>query len=432
MVPVSQFGAIMSHSLIVAGLGYGDEGKGSITEYLARKHNARLVVRYNGGHQAAHNICLADGTHHTFAQYGSATLAGIPTHLSRFMVVNPLSLVREHDVLVSKMKESLYAFRRPTIERECLVTTKYHRAANRIREYLRGKNRHGSCGVGIAETKKYAEEFPDQAIRIGDLDNRPALLAKLMDVQRHYYTEFFGGRHCDVTELLALARPLFDKDVDDYMFELCEARGCFDIVDRDWLQKELDKDGVIVFEGAQGILLDENHGFHPFCTWSNCTYQNAFDLIGNGRRTTETYGIIRPYAHRHGPGPLVTEDSSLTVHEPHNSEGRWQGGFRVGHFDFVTAGYAIDLVRPDHIVITHCDWLVKRPAVKVCQEYRLNGKPLEVLPSSANDMMKSDPEYGTDVPSAEFLDLMRVALLDDIKLTSHGPTFEDKVDTRYG
>src|SRR5687768_225602 len=148
----------------VVGLGYGDEGKGTVVDYLTRKHTAHTVVRFNGGAQAAHNVVTPDGKHHTFAQFGSGTLAGARTHLSRFMLVNPLDLFNEARHLESLgIADPLQLV---TISPDALVTTPLHVAANLIREL---QNQHGSCGKGIGETQRTADDLGDAALRVSDL-----------------------------------------------------------------------------------------------------------------------------------------------------------------------------------------------------------------------------------------------------------------------
>jgi len=164
----------MSH-VIVVDLGYGDAGKGTVVDWLcsprgglARGGEAvRTVVRFNGGAQAGHNVVTADGRQHTFAQFGSGTFtSGVRTHLSRFMLVDPLALAAEAGHLAALGVPDALA--RLTVDRDALLTTPYHRAANQVRELARGLDRHGSCGMGIGETARYALSYPDDAPRAGD------------------------------------------------------------------------------------------------------------------------------------------------------------------------------------------------------------------------------------------------------------------------
>src|SRR5271157_1837790 len=128
-------GWVMAGVTLVAGFGFGDEGKGSIVDYLTRRHGARLVVRYNGGAQAGHNVTTPEGRHHCFSQWGSGTFAGARTLLSRFMMVNPIFAVSEARHLESVGISNPWSLL--SVERDALITTPFHVAANRLREIAR-------------------------------------------------------------------------------------------------------------------------------------------------------------------------------------------------------------------------------------------------------------------------------------------------------
>jgi adenylosuccinate synthase len=151
--------------VVVVDLGYGDAGKGTVVDWLCSRADAgpvHAVVRFNGGAQAAHNVVTSDGRHHTFAQFGSGSfIPGVRTHLSRFVLVDPLALAGEAAHLASLGVRD--ALDRVTVDRDALLATPYHRAANRARELARGDRRHGSCGMGIGETASYALDHPADA-----------------------------------------------------------------------------------------------------------------------------------------------------------------------------------------------------------------------------------------------------------------------------
>ncbi|MGW5010844.1 adenylosuccinate synthetase, partial [Micromonospora chalcea] len=137
----------MNHVMVVD-LGYGDAGKGTVVDLLCATRQVHTVIRFNGGAQAAHNVVLRDGRHHTFAQFGAGTFRpGVRTHLARHVVVDPLALAAEADHLASVGVPD--ALDRLTVDGEALLATPYHRAANRAREIARGADRHGSCGLGV-------------------------------------------------------------------------------------------------------------------------------------------------------------------------------------------------------------------------------------------------------------------------------------------
>jgi len=138
---------------IVIGLGYGDEGKGLMVDYLCRRHQARLVIRFSGGPQPTHTVQLKDGKRHSFAQFGAGTF--IPdcyTYLSDYMCIEPYALLNEYQALYALGIDD--ALKRLYIDPFCTVITPYHWLANRLRESARAENRHGSCGMGLHECKK--------------------------------------------------------------------------------------------------------------------------------------------------------------------------------------------------------------------------------------------------------------------------------------
>jgi len=154
-----------ARALVVVGLGFGDEGKGTMVDYLVRKHQARAVVRFNGGHQAAHAVVLPDGRSHKFSQFGSGTLAGADTYLSEHVVIEPLAMQREAMHLEDSGVSEPFSLL--SINEACWITTPYHRHANRLLEQARGDNRHGSCGLGVGETVEMA--VAGKGLRVRDV-----------------------------------------------------------------------------------------------------------------------------------------------------------------------------------------------------------------------------------------------------------------------
>src|SRR5215213_5251193 len=158
----------MHHAFLTVDLGFGDAGKGSIVDFLTHEHAAHTVVRYNGGAQAAHRVVTAGANprEHVFAHFGSGTLAGAATHLSRFMLLDPLAMLAEEQHLRELGVDD--AFERTTIDEQALVLTPFQRAVNRLRELARGDARHGSCGMGIGETMVDYLEHGARVLCAGD------------------------------------------------------------------------------------------------------------------------------------------------------------------------------------------------------------------------------------------------------------------------
>jgi adenylosuccinate synthase len=353
----------------VVDLGYGDAGKGAVVAALCRARTVRAVVRFNGGPQAAHNVVTAQG-HHTFAQFGSGTLSGTPTHLSRFMSVDPLALAAEADHLRALGVPAPYGLL--TVDREARLVTPYHAAANRLREHARGADRHGSCGMGVGETARYALAHPADAPTVGDCAARPRLLRKLR-LLRDRLADELG--------------PLPVPPVDDCAAAFTAFAAAVTLTDDTHLRR-LARGGPLVFEGAQGVLLDEWHGFHPYTTWSTTTFAHAETLLAEAGvpGPAQRIGVVRTYTVRHGPGPHVTEDpaSAAALPEPHNGHGRWQGAFRVGHFDAVAHAYAVEVCGGvDALAVTHLDAPARCPGLRICHGYAMEGQLVDRLPVGA-------------------------------------------------
>src|SRR5437660_12409394 len=175
----------MKRAIITVGLGFGDEGKGATVDYLVRRYDADLVVRYCGGSQAGHNVQLPDGRRHTFSQFGAGTLAESSrpprTYLGPNMIIDPPALGREAQHLNELgVKDPL---RLLTIHPRCLVTTPWLKLLNQLRELARGEARHGSCGQGIGETRSYWLKHGSDAVSASDLRDLPVLRHKL-ELQR--------------------------------------------------------------------------------------------------------------------------------------------------------------------------------------------------------------------------------------------------------
>lgn len=338
----------MQHAVIVAGFGFGDEGKGTVVDALVRHLHAPLVVRYNGGPQAAHHVVDAHQfpDAHAFHQFGSGTFAGARTHLSRFMLVDPLQLDIEAGVLGRRWRDSI------TIDPRCRIVTPYHQAMNRLRELSRGDERHGSCGMGIGELRQDEEDgFP--ALRMDSLGNEEALTAALNDIRQRKFAE---------AHLIA-APP--DSDYFRYLSEdnaaiyarlyRSVARSLVLCEDADILNET---DGPVVFEGAQGVLLDEVFGFAPHTTWSNTTFEHALSLAREVHAPTTCIGVIRSFFTRHGAGPLPTGQAlwRRMLDDDHNTAGEWQGAMRAGPMDLPLLRYAMRCCGgADGLAITHLD-----------------------------------------------------------------------------
>lgn len=419
----------MGRAWVVVGLGFGDEGKGHIVDHLCRSNPGAAVVRYNGGPQAAHNVVLEDGTHHTFAQFGSGTLRGAKTHLSRFMLINPFNLMKENDHL--RELGHYAALENLTIDEKAMVITPYHIAANRWAERKRGTNRHGSCGQGIGEAEKMRLYAPDLAIHAKDLKYRTLVRDKL-EAQKHAY-EF------------KLETAMHVRPAAEVASEFADIAMGLNVVGGGY-EHELARQHDLVFEGAQGVLLDEWRGFHPYTTWSTTTSDNAGVLI-DAKTDVEWIGVLRCYHTRHGPGPFPTwASTSLELMEEHNDFGEYQREFRVGHFDAVLANYALQCDgRITSLALTHLDRWHNR--VRICNEYadselqnRLASgarnhitRDLKAQEWLTNLLLHAHPRFEAQRQHEEDNTARILELLDlPATMLSYGPRTDDIVDQKAG
>jgi adenylosuccinate synthase len=412
----------MKTAIVTVGLGFGDEGKGATVDFLCRRLQADLVVRYSGGCQAAHNVVLPDGRRHVFAQFGAGTLAGVDTYVGPQVIINPLALGREAAHLAELGIDDPYDTL--TVHPHALVTTHFQQTLNRLRERARGARRHGSCGHGIGETRSYWLRHGSDAIRAHDLKDFDVLRAKLELLRQRL-----------LLDLQTFANPLCAGDD----LELDMAISAEAVAERLVAESEKIRLGakvpdceIAVFEGAQGILLDECYGFHPHTTWGTVTAHHAFELARQARaQRLMTLGVTRAFTSRHGAGPLPTHDSELTARltDRGNPSNAWQGDLRMGWLDMVLLRYASRAVGPlDGLAVT---WLDEVERTKVCTAYTgMDGPTPPTLPDLARQealnvsLAEARPIYREESRSG-VLGLMREVA--PIWFESYGPTHLDRV-----
>ena len=363
---------------VVAGMGFGDEGKGTTVDWLTRRYGAKLVVRYNGGAQAGHNVVTPDGRHHCFSQWGSGTFAGARTLLSEHVLVNPIFALSEAKHLeAAGVSDPLSLLE---MEGSAFITTPFHVAANRLRELARRTDGgvHGSCGMGIGETRQDMINGEPDLLRAWMIVERGIVRYRLRKCQERKLAEVQALQHhpsmaeAVMRELSILTDPgVIDVATDAYVAFAKKVQVKSEL----WLPNHLwTGDGHVVFEGAQGVLLDENLGFHPHTTWSDCTFANAMSRINQDRcGAVERMGVLRTFHTRHGAGPFPSEDHELFgrfTDDDHNKTHPWQEGFRAGSFDMVLARYALDVVGGvDSVAFTHVDKLARHGFWKRCVAY---------------------------------------------------------------
>lgn len=439
----------MQHTAtIVVDLGFGDAGKGSIVDYLARSGKVSAVVRFNGGAQAAHNVITPDGRHHTFAQFGSGMFVpGVQSHLSRFALSDP-EVIRNEALALTKLgcPDPLARF---SVHEDSMVVTPFHKSLNILREAARGENRHGTCGMGIGECMQHALEHAADVIYASDLIDRQRLRNKLRQQRERFLEEsrlLLGSVDTSIRQryFAGLDQPGF---LEYWTDEIAMFAACMTVCDDGHLRR-LGREGDLIFEGAQGVLLDEWYGFHPHTTWSTTTFDNALALLqGIGYDgVVAKLGALRSYYVRHGQGPFPTEEAELSrvIPDAHNGVEGWQGQFRIGWFDVVLSRYALAVCNGvDALAITNIDRLQDLPARKIANAYVLDGRVADTLALKARSekrdlvyqeqltklLMGAVPCYHEDPSlndSEKYIDAIEDHLDSPVVLESHGPTALDK------
>lgn len=371
---------------IVVDLGYGDSGKGNVTDFFCSLDDEAIVVRFNGGSQAAHRVVMPDGRSHVFSQFGAGMFRpGVRTLLSKHMLVSPLAMLSEEALL--RTKGVTDAFARTELSEEALVITPFQRAANRLRELARGDGRHGSVGHGVGETASDAVRFPRDALRIRHLREvgLARFLRRIQERKRGELSEALAScRDLPAAreEIAFLEDPgMPERWIASIQPFLAQAR----IRSEEDLRARLLRQRHVFFEGAQGVLLDEWRGFHPYTTWSTCTFDNALGLLkdygwqGGILKT----GVIRGYGTRHGAGPFPTEDAEMArlLPDTDNVTNDWQKDFRVGWLDLVALRYAIKACGGiDALVVTCLDRLAPFKTWMACDAYETPAGTVSDLP----------------------------------------------------
>ena len=315
---------------VVIGANYGDEGKGLMTDYHAApvgRHG--IVVRFNGGAQAGHTVTTPGGMRHVFSHFGSGTLAGAATFLSRHFVCHPALFLKEADALAAAGVALPPVF----VDERAPVSTLYDILLNQIVERHRGAGRHGSCGMGFGETVERNLD-PAFALTVTDLRQGAGYLLHRLAAIRDGYVP---------RRLAALGIPALDAQAaawlasDEGLQRFVHAAMRFRRMTRCARPEVLRESAQVVFEGAQGLLLDQERGAFPYVTRSHTGVRNALDVATEaGIGTLAVTYVTRAYLTRHGAGPLAGElpgKPYAGIEDPTNVPNEFQGSLRFAHLD---------------------------------------------------------------------------------------------------
>jgi len=372
----------MAKNVVVIGTQWGDEGKGKIVDWLT--DHAQGVVRFQGGHNAGHTLVIG-GKKTVLHLVPAGILRGnVNCYIGNGVVLSPSALLHEIDELG---RAGVDVASRLRISEACPLILPYHVALDVARETARGAGKIGTTGRGIGPA--YEDKVARRAIRLQDLfvpERFSAKLLELLDYHNFVLTKYLGAKPVDFEstrdEALALA-PRIAAMVADI------PRALYD---------EHRAGRNLLFEGAQGTLLDVDHGTYPFVTSSNCVAGAAAAGSGVGPQMLHyVLGITKAYTTRVGSGPFPTElDNSLGEHL--RSRGQEFGATtgrprRCGWFDAAALKRSIQINGVSGLCITKLDVLDGMEEVCVCVGYKIDGDFSELLPVGAEDTARCQPVY---------------------------------------
>ena len=371
-------------NIVVVGSQWGDEGKGKIVDWLSEQ--ADIVVRFQGGHNAGHTLVI-DGTTYKLRLLPSGIVRRNKISIiGNGVVVDPWALLEEINEIKSKgIQVDVENF---IISESANLILPFHKEMDEIREDNAGKGKIGTTRRGIGPA--YEDKVGRRSIRVMDLRSEKNLDQRLEVVLLHHNTIRKG-----------LGKKIFEKDqLKKDLLKIAPeilkfSQPVWFKIDQFKKQKK-----KILFEGAQGILLDVDHGTYPFVTSSNTVASSAATGSGCGPNSINyVLGITKSYTTRVGEGPFPTELKD-DIGELLGTRGKEFGTVtsrkrRCGWFDGVLVRQTIKISGIDGIALTKLDVLDELDEIKMCIQYNLNGKKIDYLPAAVEDQLKIKPIYKT-------------------------------------
>jgi len=369
----------MTKTVVVVGTQWGDEGKGKITDYLAQK--ADIVARYQGGNNAGHTIEF-QGKQYKLRLIPSGVFSAEKVVLGNGMVINPESLLEE----MSYLNKEGVATDHIRVSNRAHVIFPYHVELDGLQEELRGDQKVGTTKRGIGPC--YTDKYGRIGIRIGEMLNKEVFYYRLKE------------QLADKNAILAQhGKPTFEFD--DLYTKYCEYAEAMRpyVTDTSYELDEAFKSGKkVLFEGAQGVMLDIDHGTYPFVTSSNPSAGAVTTGLGVGpTKIEEVIGVVKAYSTRVGEGPFPTEIEGQTaqkIREIGREYGTVTGrARRIGWFDSVVVSHTRRVCGLTGISVNLLDVLSGINTLKICTAYQLDGKEIKYVPATIQEFMRCEPVY---------------------------------------
>jgi adenylosuccinate synthase len=369
-------------NIVVVGTQWGDEGKGKIVDLLSEY--ADLVIRFQGGNNAGHTM-VVDGEQIISHLVPSGILQGKTCVIGNGLVVDPNVLLNEIDYLTAK--GVVCGPQNLIISERAQVIMPYHMLIDLGREKMQGKEKIGTTGRGIGPA--YEDKVTRRGIRMIDLidpEDFKEKLSAILPEKNHYIENFLNGQPLSIEEILdqytQIAQRLAPHIANVSIF----------------VNKAIQAQQQVLFEGAQGTHLDIDHGTYPFVTSSNTVSGNACCGVGIGpTRINEVLGIVKAYTTRVGSGPFTSElfdDTGNYIQEKGAEFGATTGRRRrCGWLDTLMLNNAACLNGLTGLAITKLDVLGGLKELKICTAYKYKGKQIDTFPASLKMLEACEPVY---------------------------------------
>ena len=427
----------MAKNVVVIGTQWGDEGKGKIVDWLTDR--AQGVVRFQGGHNAGHTL-VVNGKKTVLHLIPSGILRdNVTCYIGNGVVLAPDALLEEMDMLAAA---GVSVEGRLKISEATPLILPHHVALDKAREIAKGAGKIGTTGRGIGPA--YEDKVARRAIRVQDLFHRERFAAKLGEVLDHHNFMLKNYFKADIVD--------FNKTLDDAMRMAERIKPLVADVPRALYDANRNGDNLL-FEGAQGTLLDIDHGTYPFVTSSNCTAGGASTGTGMGPSSMHyVLGITKAYTTRVGSGPFPTElfdDVGKYLGEKGHEFGATTGrARRCGWFDAAALKRSIQINGISGLCVTKLDVLDGLETLRICVGYNINGVKSDILPVGAETLANCEPIYeelpgwkdstvgvktvdGLPASARAYLDRMQQLCEVPIDIISTGPDREETIVKRH-
>lgn len=368
-------------NVVIVGSQWGDEGKGKITDMISKKTD--VVVRYQGGNNAGHTVVVEEGEFKLHLIPSGILYEDTTCVIANGVVIDPAVLLEEIESLLDR-GVGVNDFH---ISSNAHVIMPYHRQLDQLEEARKGNGKIGTTGRGIGPV--YMDKIGRFGIKMGDLLNEEVLREKLeavLELKNSILTEVYDADSFDIDELVAEYLE-YGEQLEEY------------ITDTSYLVNQAIKQGDnVLFEGAQGTLLDIDHGTYPYVTSSNPTAGGACTGVGVGpTKIDSVLGIVKAYTTRVGAGPFPTEltgEMGEIIRKQGQEFGTTTGRpRRCGWLDATIVRYAARVNGLTSLAVTKLDVLDGLEKIKVCTGYKYKGEVLEEFPTDQKVLAECEPIY---------------------------------------